>query len=113
MLTTLLTVVATFAVWANRQLLDPGNWSTTSTRLLQNAEIRETTANFAVDQLYANVDVAQLIGSALPKRLRPLAGPRGRSRCTPAPCEPPNWRSPMRACRASGRRPTGARLRRS
>jgi hypothetical protein len=74
-LTTLLTVVATFAVWANRQLLDPGNWSTTSTRLLQNAEIREVTANFAVDQLYANVDVAQLIGSALPKRLRPLAGP--------------------------------------
>jgi hypothetical protein len=74
-LTTLLTVVATFAVWANRQLLDPGNWSDTSTRLLQNAEIRDTTANFAVDQLYANVDVAQLIGSALPKRLRPLAGP--------------------------------------
>ena len=74
-LTTLLTVVATFAVWANRQLLDPGNWSSTSTRLLQNAEIREATANFAVDQLYANVDVAQLIGSALPKRLRPLAGP--------------------------------------
>ncbi len=75
MLTTLLTIVATFAVWANRQLLDPGNWSTTSTRLLQNAEIREVTANFAVDQLYANVDVAQLIGSALPKRLAPLAGP--------------------------------------
>jgi hypothetical protein len=74
-LTTLLTVVATFAVWANRQLLDPGNWSATSTRLLQNPEIRDTTANFAVDQLYANVDVAQLIGSALPKRLRPLAGP--------------------------------------
>jgi hypothetical protein len=74
-LTTLLTIVATFAVWAHRQLLDPGSWSTTSTRLLQNPEIREATANFAVDQLYANVDVAQLIGSALPKRLRPLAGP--------------------------------------
>ena len=75
MFTALLTIVATFAVWANRQLLDPGNWSTTSTRLLQNAEIREATANFAVDQLYANVDVTQLIGSALPKRLPPLAGP--------------------------------------
>lgn len=73
--TTLLTIVATFAVWANRQLLDPGNWSTTSTRLLQNAEVRNATANFAVDQLYANVDVAQLIGSALPKQLAPLAGP--------------------------------------
>ncbi len=73
--TALLTIVATFAVWANRQLLDPGNWSTTSTRLLQNDEIREVTANFAVDQLYANVNVAQLIGSALPRRLQPLAGP--------------------------------------
>jgi hypothetical protein len=74
-LTTVLTIVATFAVWANRQLLDPGNWSATSTRLLQNAEIREATANFAIDQLYAHVDVAQLIESALPKRLQPLAGP--------------------------------------
>lgn len=74
-LSTLLTIVATFAVWANRQLLDPGNWSTTSTRLLQNAEIREVTADFAVGQLYANVDVAGLIGSALPRQLRPLAGP--------------------------------------
>jgi hypothetical protein len=74
-LTTLLTIVATFAVWANRQMLDPDNWSATSTRLLQNAEIREATANFAVDQLYAHVNVAQLIESALPKRLQPLAGP--------------------------------------
>ncbi|MFZ0387551.1 MAG: hypothetical protein WAL22_17950 [Solirubrobacteraceae bacterium] len=74
-LTTLLTIAATLAVWANRQLLDPGNWSATSTRLLQNPEIRNVTAAFAVDQLYANVDIANLIGSALPKRLRPLAGP--------------------------------------
>ena len=74
-LTTLLAIVATFAVWANRRLLDPGNWSATSTRLLQNPKIRDATANFAVDQLYANVDVASLIGSALPKPLRPLAGP--------------------------------------
>jgi hypothetical protein len=74
-LAAVLTIVATFAVWANRQLLDPANWSATSTRLLQNHEIRDVTANFAVDQLYANVDVAGLIGSALPKRLAPLAGP--------------------------------------
>jgi hypothetical protein len=73
--TTLLTIVATFAVWANRQLLDPGNWSATSTRLLQNGAISSATAEFAVDQLYAHVNVAKLIESALPKRLRPLAGP--------------------------------------
>jgi hypothetical protein len=74
-LATLVAIVATFAVWANRQLLDPGNWTATSTRLLQNAEIRNTTANFAVDQLYAHVDIPKLIESALPERLQPLAGP--------------------------------------
>jgi hypothetical protein len=60
-LTTALAVVATFAVWANRQLLNPDNWSATSTQLLQNPAVRDATANYAVDQLYANVDVAGLI----------------------------------------------------
>lgn len=73
--TTLLGVLAIFAIWANRQLLNPDNWSNTSTQLLQNAAIRDATANYVVDQLYANVDVAGLIGSALPPQLKPLAGP--------------------------------------
>jgi hypothetical protein len=70
-----LTVVAIFAIWANRQLLSPGNWSRTSTELLQNQDIRSTTANFLVSQLYANVDVAQTLSSRLPPALQPLAGP--------------------------------------
>jgi hypothetical protein len=70
-----LTVVAIFAIWANRQLLSPSNWSRTSTELLQNQDIRSTTANFLVSQLYANVDVAQTLSSRLPPALQPLAGP--------------------------------------
>jgi hypothetical protein len=73
--TTVLAVVAIFAIWANRQLFNPDNWANTSTQLLQNAAIRNATANYLVDQLYANVDVAGLIKSGLPPRLEPLAGP--------------------------------------
>ena len=72
---TLLLIVGVFAVWANRLLFSPDNWSNTSTQLLQNPTIRSTTANYAVDQLYANVNVGNLIKSALPTRLQPLADP--------------------------------------
>jgi hypothetical protein len=73
--TTVLAVLAIFAVWANRQMLNPTNWSNTSTKLLQNAEIREATANYLVDQLYANVDVEGELKAKLPTQLAPLAGP--------------------------------------
>ncbi|HEY3726586.1 MAG TPA: hypothetical protein VGL51_05400 [Solirubrobacteraceae bacterium] len=72
---TLLAILAILAVWANRQLLNPDNWATTSTRLLQNQAVRTATANYLVDQLYNNVNVAALIESGLPPRLDPLAGP--------------------------------------
>lgn len=72
---TLLLIVGIFSVWANRLLFNPDNWANSSTQLLQNPTIRSTTANYAVDQLYANVDVAGLIKSALPGRLDALAGP--------------------------------------
>jgi hypothetical protein len=74
-LTTLLAVAGMFAVWANRQLLNPDNWSSTSTQLLQNATIRDATANYVVDRMYATVDVSALIKSGLPKSFQPLAGP--------------------------------------
>jgi hypothetical protein len=72
---TVLLVVGVFAVWANRQLLNPDNWSHTSGKLLEDARIRAAVSNYLVDQLYANVDVAGQISSALPPRLQPLAGP--------------------------------------
>jgi hypothetical protein len=73
--TTLLAIVGMLSVWANRLLFNPDNWENTSTQLLQNPDIRSATANYIVDQLYANVDVAGLIRSGLPPRLDPLAAP--------------------------------------
>ena len=73
--TTVLAVVAIFAVWANRQLFNPDNWANTSTQLLQKEKIRNATANYLVDQLYANVDVAGEIKAKLPPQLQPLAAP--------------------------------------
>jgi hypothetical protein len=73
--TTVLAVLAIFAVWANRQLLNPNNWANTSTKLLQNAQVREATSNYLVDQLYANVNVSQELKTRLPAQLQPLAGP--------------------------------------
>jgi hypothetical protein len=73
--TTVLAVLAIFSVWANRELLSPNNWSDTSTKLLQNAAIRDATAAYVVDQLYANVNVENELKSRLPKEIQPLAGP--------------------------------------
>src|SRR2546429_7600090 len=73
--TTVLAVLAIFAVWANRQLLNPNNWANTSTKLLQNAKVREATSNYLVDQLYAHVNVSEELKAKLPPQLQPLAGP--------------------------------------
>jgi hypothetical protein len=72
---TILLVVGVFAVWANRLLFSPDNWSNTSSQLLANPTIRQTTSNYIVDQIYANVNVAALLRSGLPTQLDPLAAP--------------------------------------
>ena len=72
---TIATTLAILAVWANRQVLNTDDWTDTSTRLLENPEIRQTVANFLVEQLYANVDVGSQIQRVLPSELDPLAGP--------------------------------------
>ena len=71
----LLAFLATFAVWANRQLLETDTWTNTSSRLLEDPEIQTQVANYMVDTLYANVDVQGELQQALPPRLQPLAGP--------------------------------------
>ena len=73
--TSVLAVIGIFAVWANRQVFSPNNWSSTSTQLLQNAAVREATSNYLVDQLYTNVNVEEELKKRLPSQLQPLAGP--------------------------------------
>ncbi len=72
---TLLAVFAIFAVWANRQLMNPHNWSKTSTELLQKTTVRTALSGYLVDQLYANINVPAQLRSGLPTQLEPLAGP--------------------------------------
>ncbi|HET9121224.1 MAG TPA: hypothetical protein VFN72_11900 [Solirubrobacterales bacterium] len=71
----ILAFVATFAVWANRQLLETDTWTNTSSKLLEDEAIRTQVADTMVDTLYANVDVQAELQAALPPRLQPLAGP--------------------------------------
>lgn len=74
-LATLLGVVAIFAVWANRQLLDTKYWATTNTKLIESPPIRAEVASYLTEQLYANVDVAGELKNELPSELKPLAAP--------------------------------------
>jgi hypothetical protein len=71
----LICFLAVFAIWANRQLLETDTWVDTSTKLLEDEEIRTQVASTMVDTLYANVDVQGELQQALPPRLQPLAGP--------------------------------------
>jgi hypothetical protein len=72
---TVLGIVAIFAVWANRQLLDTGYWTSTNTKLIESPPIREAVSGYLTEQLYANVDVAGELKKGLPTELQPLAAP--------------------------------------
>ncbi len=72
---TLVGFVSVFAVWAKRQLLETSTYTETSTKLLENEDIRTAVAGFLVDELYANVDVQAELAKRLPPQLKPLAGP--------------------------------------
>lgn len=71
----LFAVIACFATWAERQALTTDDWVRTSDRLLDNDAIRSALANYAVDQLYANVDVEGELDEALPPNFKRLSGP--------------------------------------
>src|SRR5215203_5887948 len=74
-LATIVGVLASFAVWSARQLLDTDQWTSTSSQLLEDQDIREAVGAVLVDGLFQNVDVQGQIESALPPRLALLAGP--------------------------------------
>ena len=71
----LLLIVSSLTVWAKRQLLDTNNWTTSSSQLLENDQIRQALATYLVTQLYSQVDVAAELEQALPPRTKPLAAP--------------------------------------
>jgi hypothetical protein len=74
-LATVIAFLSVFAIWAKRQLLETDTWTHTSSKLLENEDIRNAVADFLVTQLYANVDVQGELSKSLPADIKPLAGP--------------------------------------
>ncbi len=66
---------AVFAVWAKRQALETDTWAKTSSKMLENEDIRDAVAGYLVEQLFAAADVQQRLEKALPEDAKPLAGP--------------------------------------
>jgi hypothetical protein len=67
--------LAVFAVWAKRQLLETDTWTETSTKMLENDDIRAAVSGYMVDTLFTQVDVKAELEQALPPRAAPAAGP--------------------------------------
>lgn len=74
-LASFLAFLAIFTGWVDRQVLDTDEWVDTSGRLLEDREISDAVATYAVDQLYANVDVAATLKKRLPDDLQPVSEP--------------------------------------
>jgi len=70
---TILAFAAIFSIWVNRQALNTDNWVDTSTRLIQNDEVRSRLADYLANELTANADIEGGLREALPPKLAPLA----------------------------------------
>jgi hypothetical protein len=70
----LLTILAILSTWVDRQIFDSEEWGNTSLEMLQDPAIQEQVATFAVDELYANVDVDTELKEILPGDLKSLSG---------------------------------------
>lgn len=71
----IIALAAALNVWVKRQALDTDNWTTTSSSLLQNDEIRGALSVYLANELYSNVDVQARIKQRLPDQLDGLAAP--------------------------------------
>jgi hypothetical protein len=74
-LATLVTLVAIFSIWANRQALDTDNWVGTANRFLADQKIDEQLSVFIANQVFENTDLESELAEALPPKLAPLVGP--------------------------------------
>jgi hypothetical protein len=72
-LATVLALVSILTTWVNRQVLDNTAWNKATTQVIQDPQVQTALADFTVNQLYENVNVAQLLQQNLPPTLKPLA----------------------------------------
>jgi hypothetical protein len=74
-LATIIGIPAAFAVWVNRQALNTSNWSSTSSKILEDKQVQTALSAYLVHELFTNVNVPADLQKVLPKQLQPLAGP--------------------------------------
>ena len=72
---TLVVLVGSLTVWVKRQALDTDSWVNTSSRLLEDDDVRGALSIYIVDELYANLDPQETLEDQLPENLQGLAGP--------------------------------------
>lgn len=73
-LASLLALLSAFAIYLREVVLDTPTWADTTAQMLEDDRIRPILAEYLVDELYANVDVAEELGERLPATLQGLAG---------------------------------------
>jgi hypothetical protein len=74
-LASLVLLVSMIANWVQTEVLDSNQFSNNTEQILQNKDVQEQLSLFAVDQLYANVDVQAQIQQKLPGSAQLLAAP--------------------------------------
>jgi hypothetical protein len=74
-LASVLLLVSMLANWVQTQVLSSGKLGDQTEQILKNKDVQEQLSIFAVDQLYANVDVQAQIQQKLPPPAQPLAAP--------------------------------------
>src|SRR5262245_39969992 len=74
-LASIMAFLAIFTSLVDRQALDTNEWVSTSGKLLEDKEISDAVATYAVDELYANVDVSAVIKQRLPQGLQQFSSP--------------------------------------
>ncbi|HEY2355356.1 MAG TPA: hypothetical protein VGH79_10710 [Gaiellaceae bacterium] len=72
-LATVLALVAILTTWVNRQMLDNTAWKKATTQVIQDPQVQSALADYTVNQLYENVNVAQELENEFPPALKPLA----------------------------------------
>src|SRR6266545_4155759 len=68
-------LVSMIANWVQTEVLDSNQLADQTDEILKNQDVQEQLSIFAVDQLYANVDVQAQIQQKLPSPVQPLAAP--------------------------------------
>ncbi|HKJ54785.1 MAG TPA: hypothetical protein VJ978_02250, partial [Nitriliruptoraceae bacterium] len=72
---TILAIVGSMTTWVRTQALDTDEWVEVSSELLLDEDVQEALSAYLVAELFAQVDVADELASALPDQLAGLAAP--------------------------------------